>query len=99
MSKYETPPRDSVIIVVSHRRTSHASLVRIMVVSKSGFRELVEKATSQLIPSGHEDVFVYFEISDSIRAKSVAPQFAANELRLRLTHANPNVQILALSVR
>lgn len=88
-----------IVIVVSHIQTSHAWLIRTMVVSKSGFRELVEKATSQLIPSGQEDTFLYFEISDSIRAKNVTPQFASNELKQRLTHANPNVQILALSVR
>lgn len=69
-----------------------------MVLSKSGFRELVEKATSPLLPSSHEDIFAFCEISDSIRAKCISPQYAVQELKQRLTHTNPNVQILALSV-
>lgn len=70
-----------------------------MVLSKSGFRELVEKTTSPLQPSSHEDIFAFCEISDSIRAKCVTPQYAVQELKQRLTHTNPNVQIVALSVR
>jgi hepatocyte growth factor-regulated tyrosine kinase substrate len=69
-----------------------------MVLSKSEFRELVQNATSPLIPSSHEDISAFCEISDAIRAKCVAPQFAIQELKQRLTHTNPNVQIVALSV-
>ena len=69
-----------------------------MVLSKSEFRELVQNATSPLIPSSHEDISAFCEISDEIRAKCVAPQFAIQELKQRLTHTNPNVQIVALSV-
>lgn len=69
-----------------------------MVLSKSEFRNLVQNATSPLIPSIHEDISAFCEISDAIRAKYVLPQFAVQELKQRLTHTNPNVQIVALSV-
>lgn len=70
-----------------------------MVASRMGFRELVEKATSPLIPSGHEDMALNLEVCDFIRSKAVTPLKAMQELKTRIEHTNPNVQILALSVR
>ncbi|WFD23355.1 Vacuolar protein-sorting-associated protein 27 [Malassezia equina] len=64
-----------------------------------GFRELVEKATSPLIPSGHEDMALNLEVCNCIRSKAVTPRKAMQELKTRIEHTNPNVQILALSVR
>jgi len=52
-----------------------------------------DKATSELLPSGSEDIALNLEICDQIRSKS-AP---AKDER-RLNHKNPNVQLLALSV-
>lgn len=83
------------------RRESHATSARFidMVASRMGFHELVEKATSPLIPSGHEDMALNLEVCDYIRSKAVTPPKAMEELKTRVEHTNPNVQILALGVR
>ena len=78
--------------------TYYARLTIRMGSAKNSFHELVEKATSPLIPSGHEDIYLYFEISDHIRAKDVTPEFAIKELKRRLSHTNPNIQLFGLSV-
>ncbi|CAG8565171.1 6257_t:CDS:2 [Acaulospora colombiana] len=62
------------------------------------FEEQVEKATSELLPRGQEDLVLFHEISDMIRSKSVAPKDAIRVLKKRITNSNPNVQLLALSL-
>ncbi len=57
-----------------------------------------DKATSELLPSGSEDIALNLEICDQIRSKSVPPKDAMRALKRRLGHKNPNVQLLALSV-
>ncbi|EIW86229.1 ubiquitin binding protein [Coniophora puteana RWD-64-598 SS2] len=58
----------------------------------------IDKATSELIPSGTEDVALNLEICDQIRSKSVSARDAMRALKRRLNHKNPNVQLLALGL-
>ncbi|KAI6116582.1 hypothetical protein EV401DRAFT_2197995 [Pisolithus croceorrhizus] len=60
--------------------------------------DAIEKATSELIPTGSEDVALNLEICDQIRSKSAPAKDAMRALKRRLDHKNPNVQLLALSL-
>lgn len=60
------------------------------------FRE--EKATSEFLPAAQEDVATNLEICDLVRSKQVSARDAMRAIKRRLTHRNPNVQLLALGV-
>ncbi|KAF9348290.1 Vacuolar protein-sorting-associated protein 27 [Mortierella sp. AD094] len=60
--------------------------------------EQVDKATSENLPVGTEDLALNLEICDQIRSKQVSPKDAAKALKRRISHKNPNVQLLALGL-
>ncbi|KAF9425969.1 Vacuolar protein-sorting-associated protein 27 [Podila epigama] len=66
--------------------------------STTGIDELIDKATSENLPSGTEDLALNLEICDQIRSKQVSPKDAAKALKRRISHKNPNVQLLALGL-
>ena len=59
---------------------------------------IVEKATSENIPFGQEDLVLNLYVCDLIKGKQVNVKDAVKALRRRITHKNGNVQILALKV-
>lgn len=66
---------------------------------QSAFDELVEKATSELLPAGQVDLALHLEISDQIRSKKITPKEAIRSFKQRLSHNNPNVILATLSVK
>lgn len=63
------------------------------------FRLGADKATSETLPSGGEMIELNLEICDSIRSKTVPAKDAMRSIKRRVNHKNPNVQLLALTVR
>ncbi|TPX49799.1 hypothetical protein SeLEV6574_g01278 [Synchytrium endobioticum] len=62
------------------------------------FEELIDRATSENLPVGSEDLALNLEICDKIKSKEVQPKEAIRLLKKRLNHKNPNVQILTVKV-
>jgi growth factor-regulated tyrosine kinase substrate len=58
----------------------------------------VEKATSEFMPSGEENLGLQLDISDDIRSKKISAKEAVQAMKKRLGHKNPNVQLATLSV-
>ncbi|KAI9343609.1 hypothetical protein BDR26DRAFT_917580 [Obelidium mucronatum] len=62
------------------------------------FDELVEKATSENLPLGSEDMFLNLDIADKIKSKQTPAKYAAAAIKRRLVYKNPNVQLLAIKL-
>ncbi|GAA5856900.1 hypothetical protein JCM8547_008451 [Rhodosporidiobolus lusitaniae] len=63
------------------------------------FDSLVEKCTSDLLPSQTPlDLPEALHLADLIRSSAVPPSHAVKTLLVRLQHNNPNVQLLALAL-
>ncbi|KAJ3155783.1 Vacuolar protein-sorting-associated protein 27 [Geranomyces michiganensis] len=60
--------------------------------------ELVDRATSENLPIGTDDLVLNLDIADKVKAKEVTPKQAVQSLKRRLNHKNPNVQILTLKL-
>ncbi|PJF18940.1 ENTH/VHS domain-containing protein [Paramicrosporidium saccamoebae] len=65
----------------------------------SEIESLIVEATSEYLPAAQEDLGKNLEICDLIKSRQVPSKTAMRALKDRLHHRNPNVQLLALSVR
>ncbi|KAJ3735307.1 hypothetical protein DFJ43DRAFT_1059236 [Lentinula guzmanii] len=74
------------------------SLISNWLWGTSQLDEAIDKATSELLPAGSEDIALNLEICDQIRSKSVPAKDAMRALKRRLNHKNPNVQLLTLGL-
>ncbi|KAF8824077.1 hypothetical protein HHX47_DHR9000034 [Lentinula edodes] len=74
------------------------SLISNWLWGTSQLDEAIDKATSELLPAGSEDIALNLEICDQIRSKSVPAKDAMRALKRRLDHKNPNVQLLTLAL-
>lgn len=59
---------------------------------------LIDDATSEMIPNAQSDLAKNMDICDVIRSRNVSARDAVRSLKRRLLNANPNVQLLALGV-
>jgi growth factor-regulated tyrosine kinase substrate len=60
--------------------------------------EAFERATSENIPVGTDDIQQSLAIADRVKGKEIPAKLAIQSLKKRLLHRNPNVQILTLKL-
>ncbi|RKO99908.1 hypothetical protein CXG81DRAFT_13876, partial [Caulochytrium protostelioides] len=60
--------------------------------------EAVDRATSEELPVGTEDLALNLEIADQVKSKAFPVRTAIAALKRRIHHRNPNVQLLALKL-
>lgn len=58
----------------------------------------VEKATSENLPIGTEDLATNLDIADKIKSGKITPKNYVASIKKRINHKNPNVTLLALKL-
>ncbi|KAJ3308817.1 Vacuolar protein-sorting-associated protein 27 [Boothiomyces sp. JEL0838] len=60
--------------------------------------EDIEKATSENLPIGTEDLATNLDIADKIKSGKITPKNYVASIKKRINHKNPNVTLLALKL-
>ncbi|KAJ3269700.1 Vacuolar protein-sorting-associated protein 27 [Terramyces sp. JEL0728] len=60
--------------------------------------EDIEKATSENLPIGTEDLATNLDIADKIKSGKISPKNYVAAIKKRINHKNPNVTLLALKL-
>ena len=58
----------------------------------------IDKATHENTPIGTENMMEWIQIADQIKSKSINAKVALKSIKARLSHKNPNVQLMSLKV-
>lgn len=90
MGLFSTSEFDELSTLIGIKRFNIANIININLI--------LERATSEYIPAAQEDLALNLEITDVIKSKRVAPKDCLRLIIARLTHANPNVQLLTLQL-
>ena len=64
----------------------------------TSYADSIDRATSENLPQGDEDVALNLEISDLIKSKAFSAKDAIRLIKRKINASNPNVQLLALKL-